>query len=79
MTDEPMLLAHLDWLEGAVLPAYIQRGDDKSARFVRQQIANIQWRLTTGQAAPTCGWRGLYANHPADCNVCRINRERIGQ
>ena len=79
MNDEMMLRTHLDWLVQDVVPGFARRGDEKSIRFAEMQIANIQWRLTTGRDAPSCGWKGLYADHPADCFTCRVNRERIGR
>lgn len=80
-TERAMLEQHLEWLNTDVIPGFERSQQPpswkaESIRRARQQVANIEWRLSTGKPAPICGWRGLYADHPEDCYYCQYGKNK---
>lgn len=78
--ERTMLTEHLEWLINDVIPGFERSNlppgmKAESIRRARQQVTNIEWRLTTGKDAPRCGWKGLYADHPIDCQYCNHTRK----
>ena len=78
--ERAMLEEHLEWLNNDIIPGF-ERSEQppswkaESIRRARQQVANIEWRIATDKPAPICGWKGLYADHPADCHYCNGTRK----
>jgi len=75
-TERTTLETHLNWLQNEVIPGFEASEQPpswkaESLRRAHIQVANIKWRLATGNKAPVCGFAGLYSNHDQDrCPQC---------